>query len=107
MEEKTETLVSIVLAIVLMPITWLWTGFVGKTIWNWYGVEVGLPEISLAQSIGLQILVAFFVIPTTVYMIHAEVSDKSPVENVIGSTLFIIVMAGVSLFSAAVLQLFV
>ncbi len=59
-DEKAGTGLTLFVAAMSLPMS-LWLGYVESTMWRWFVVPLGLPQIGIAQCLGLTILVALVV----------------------------------------------
>jgi len=48
-----------ILAIVLMPFSMIFNGFVISTLWNYFIVPLNVPSVGIAQGYGIALLVTF------------------------------------------------
>ncbi len=77
MTEKDKKMITILL--ITVP-AFLWVGFVIKIMWVWFMVPLGLPAISLAHAIGIDVLITFIVIPS--------VNEDRSMSDIISSFIF-------------------
>lgn len=47
------------LAVLAVPVLFLYTGWVTVLMWGWFAVPLGAPSITIAHALGLRLLVGF------------------------------------------------
>jgi hypothetical protein len=85
------------LAAIIIPLTVLYTAWVGQTLWNWYMPALGLPELTLWQAFGIDLVVSFMTMKAH-YGIIAEHTQREQAK-LLGlyalGPLFILAIGGV------------
>lgn len=46
---------------IMLPLAFIWKGYLLTWVWLWFAVPIGLPEISIPQAIGLNCLTMMIV----------------------------------------------
>lgn len=47
------------LALALIPIQVLWSGWVGMHLWSWFAVPFGAPVVTVMQAVGLSLVISW------------------------------------------------
>lgn len=75
-------LIGIALAIAFVVGGWVWIGYVSAVLWAWFAVPIlGLPVITVAQAMGLRMVIGIFFITFARKMDIAEVLKKTANER--------------------------
>ncbi len=60
------TILLAIFTLVLLPVAYIWDGYVTQTLWNWFAVPLGAPKLTLVGAIGLSVLVTSFYLSSAV-----------------------------------------
>jgi hypothetical protein len=50
---------EVLLAVALVPIQTLWSGWVGMHLWGWFAVPLGAPVVTVMQAVGLGLVLSW------------------------------------------------
>lgn len=55
---------AFIITLAFVALATVWGGFVLHVLWGWFIVPIGVPQISIAQSLGLTLIIRLLVAPT-------------------------------------------
>ena len=86
------------LALIFVPLIYIWNGFVLQQLWGWFAVEkFALPPLSIAEAIGISLIVGFL----TTHVSDAKEKQEAWITLVAG-----VINTGIVLLIGFVVHLF-
>lgn len=102
-----------ILALVLLPVAFLWDGYVTQSLWLWFAVPLGVPKLTLVGAMGLGVLFSSFFAGTAMsirlQMAKApepEEEDEKALKDFFGFIAIAFVAPAIYLFFGAIINHF-